>query len=673
MRFQTKLVLTMVVTITGVTLALLAATEHKIRQGYTRQFEREFKGIIDQLDESRKSRSQEFLALGSTLAHDPYIVSVLHEQDTTEGAQVFWKGYIASLRELDEYKDTQLPSAAPKRNGNQAPDALSGRIGRIATMDLDGDITILMPPIASDKAPNAGHWDRFNYNETGFKAELKHFIHQKTQQTLYLPIAEDASHPGTTESSAENQSRKGPGRGHGGPDRSKGGKGNNPNQKSNATLIQEMISTPVIDPDSGDVIGLFLRGTPAETGAQKFLERYQSTISSNEPLQNGIYLEGKIYSRTLDESFATELAAIVTDTLETSGQGEQLRYEGEIQEAIHAVYIAPLIDTATPHPAYEVAAFPLTSLYDDLAELRLRGSGIGTGVMLVGILISFLLARNLTIPLKKLVKGTEAIRSGSFDHRVEVSSGDEIGELANSFNEMAGELKQKDLYRELLGKVSDETVAQALVSGSLDLELGGELKEVSVLFCDIRGFTAFTEHMDPTDVIEMLNTHMTAMTQVVRTHLGVVDKFVGDEIMAVFGGLKSYGNDAANAAACALEMIEVREKMNQSLDLPIEVGIGVSTGEVVAGCMGSVDRLNFTVLGARVNLGARLCSAAGNMQVVVDRNTLEAVGDVATAEPLPELKLKGFSASREGFLLKALRTDPGSSTGPVSAQPESVG
>ena len=305
-------------------------------------------------------------------------------------------------------------------------------------------------------------------------------------------------------------------------------------------------------------------------------------------------------------------------------------------------------------PAYQIAAFPLDQLHSDLADLRIRGSGIGAGVLILGLGICWFLAHSLSTPLKKLAKGTVEIRSGNLDHRVEVTSGDEVGELTASFNEMAEELKQKALFRELLGKVSDESVAQALVSGTLDLELGGELKEVTVLFCDIRGFTAMTEHMPPTDVVVMLNEHMTAMTEVVRSYYGVVDKFIGDEIMAVFGALKSYDDDSRLAVECALGMIQKRIELNQKRGVEINIGIGVATGEAVAGCMGSNDRLNYTVLGARVNLAARLCSAAGLMEVVIDDKTFESVREDANAKLLQDLKLKGLANSVAAYQIHAL-------------------
>ncbi|MEM9282880.1 MAG: adenylate/guanylate cyclase domain-containing protein, partial [Verrucomicrobiota bacterium] len=555
-----------------------------------------------------------------------------------------WEGYVKSLRKLAEYKDVVLPSPYDKKPDSQIPDQLRSRIGLVATMGLDGEITLLTPPlenVASGTPAKRGRWFRINYNEMGARAELEQFMRQQTQQTIYIPVNPDPEVP-------QRQNSKGKGKTWA-KNGSKSGRGG-----ENMPLIQEMVGTPVSDPASGEVLGLVLRGTSAESGAQKFIGRYQNTISSGETFKNAIYLDGQIYARNLDSKFSEELAEVVQNLVQDAAPDERFQHEGEIQDRLFAVYAAPLVKTPTPRPAYEVAAFPLTALRSDLSELRIRGTGIGAGVMLVGILFAFLLARNLVNPLNELVRGTQAIRAGALDHRVEVNSQDELGELADSFNEMTGELKQKDLYRDLLGKVSDQIVAQALVSGTLDLELGGELKDVSVLFCDIRGFTAQTEHMDPTEVIGMLNDHMTAMTQVVRTHYGVVDKFMGDEIMAVFGGLKSYGNDAANAAACALDMIQVRRELNESLETPIEIGVGLASGEAVAGCMGSTDRLNFTVVGARVNLASRLCSAADSMSVLIDRNTLDEIQAQATVTPVSELELKGFSVSMEAFELNHL-------------------
>ena len=177
-------------------------------------------------------------------------------------------------------------------------------------------------------------------------------------------------------------------------------------------------------------------------------------------------------------------------------------------------------------------------------------------------------------------------------------SRDEVGQLASSFNEMAEGLAQKERYRTVLNMVADEKVAQRLIAG--ELTLGGEEREISVLFCDIRGFTALTQNMPPAEVIEMLNEHMTALICVVKEHRGMLDKFVGDMLMAIFGAPVRYGNDTLNAARCALRLVRVREELNQTSRHKLPIGISLATGTVVAGCMGSADRLNYKIGRAHV-------------------------------------------------------------------------
>ncbi len=152
-------------------------------------------------------------------------------------------------------------------------------------------------------------------------------------------------------------------------------------------------------------------------------------------------------------------------------------------------------------------------------------------------------------------------------------------------------LAQKERYRTLLNLVADEKVAHALVNG--ELALGGELREITVLFCDIRDFTPLTARMPPEEVIEMLNEHMAVLTRVVHEHNGVVDKFVGDLLMVIFGAPVRHEQDTFNAARCALSLIREREKLDATSRHQLTIGVGIATGTVVAGCMGSADRLDY--------------------------------------------------------------------------------
>jgi class 3 adenylate cyclase len=212
-------------------------------------------------------------------------------------------------------------------------------------------------------------------------------------------------------------------------------------------------------------------------------------------------------------------------------------------------------------------------------------------------------------------------------------------------------------YRSILDLVADRNVAKELIEGGV--ALGGELRLVSVLFCDVRGFTALTERMPPTEVVEILNEHMTALTAVVHAHQGVVDKFVGDALVAFFGAPRSAGDDARHAVEAACDMVAERVRLNVGSRRPLEIGVGVASGLVVAGCVGSASRLDYTVVGERVNLAARLCAQAGGMEVLIDDETHRLAGRVDT-EPLPPLRLKGFSRAMAAHRVRGLTEEAAS-------------
>lgn len=598
-------------TVIGVTVALITLTERKIRQTYVKQFSAEFQSLLDVLERSRQSRSGDFMNLCLELAQHEHVLSVIQGNEGEASAASFWLQYVSTLREIDPSRSEHANQATSGRI--QITPELLSKLGYVAVMDLTGKVTTIVHPRATNLRKEK--FRRPEVPQEKAKEALQQFLQNREQQTVFLPLEIQGRSP----------------------------------------VVQEMVSTPVVDPSSGEILGQFLRAANSETDAERSLKRYQEEFGIVQQIQSGVYLGGNVYSRNLSDAVAEELSSSVREFLaRTAESDDDMRFEAATSTGEYLIYLGLISQMDSLEPVYQFAAFPVSGLKDDLRDFRLRGSGVGASVLLVAVLLAFLLARNLAGPVNDLVAGTRAIRKGDFDYRVPVKTSDEVGELAASFNEMAEELKQKAIYREILGKVSDEAVAQALVSGTLDLELGGEIREVSVLFCDIRNFTARTETMHPGDIITMLNNHMTSMTELVRKHQGVVDKFVGDEIMAVFGGIKSYGNDAFNAAACALEMVAVRKRLNESMDPPVEIGVGVATGEVVAGCMGSVDRLNYTVLGSRVNLAARLCSAAAPMEVVTDEETIRRISPAPESAMISGLELKGFSNTVSAHRLIAI-------------------
>ncbi|MCX6871848.1 MAG: HAMP domain-containing protein [Verrucomicrobia bacterium] len=277
-----------------------------------------------------------------------------------------------------------------------------------------------------------------------------------------------------------------------------------------------------------------------------------------------------------------------------------------------------------------------------------------TGAVALGIsaLVIMQLSRQIAQPVANLVKAAERVRSGNYDVQLPPTRTIEMTQLGSAFNEMAAGLALRDRYQSILQKVTDPRVAEELVAGRV--KLGGELREVSVIFCDIRGYTALSAGRNPVEVIHLLNDHMGALAKVVQRHHGVINQFAGDAIMILFGAPKSYGEDAADALRCAWEMMEERERLNREAAEPLLIGIGIATGEMVAGCIGAESRSEYTVIGEKTNLAARMCSAAGAGQIILDTETQQKTASIAVFTALEPLALKGFTHPVSAFRLASL-------------------
>lgn len=261
------------------------------------------------------------------------------------------------------------------------------------------------------------------------------------------------------------------------------------------------------------------------------------------------------------------------------------------------------------------------------------------------------LSQYITNPIMILAKNTKEVQEGHLDQvklpKVEDGTEDEIEDLYESFSEMVDGLKEKEKVKGILNKVVSPKIANKILQGNVSL--GGEEKVVTVLFADIRHFTEMTEHMKPSELIQVLNSFMTKLSDVIDRHNGVIDKYVGDEVMALFGAPISEQDSVCSAVSCAIAMMKEVEAWNQTrMELklpPIEIGIGIHTGNVVAGNVGAENRLNYTVLGANVNLAARLCSAAEEKQILTSEDTLNSthVKELVDFHELAPMTLKGFS------------------------------
>jgi adenylate cyclase len=280
---------------------------------------------------------------------------------------------------------------------------------------------------------------------------------------------------------------------------------------------------------------------------------------------------------------------------------------------------------------------------------------------LVGLVISaaigIWIARGVSKPVLQLAEGARKIGEGDYQHRVNVNQPDEMGLLAASFNHMSKGLAERDQVRDLLGKVVSPVVAAELLRK--DVTLGGEEREVTVLFSDVRNFTTMCEALAPQEVLGILNRYFTRMSAIVEAHGGVVDKYVGDAIMALFGAPLASPNDADRAIETALEMCEALDELNAQQQVrghpAIKVGIGINSDIVIAGNMGSQTRLNYTVIGDGVNLASRLEGLTKTPEyatrIIISRTTLAKARGRYQTRPLGEVAVKGKEKLAEIYAL----------------------
>ena len=219
-----------------------------------------------------------------------------------------------------------------------------------------------------------------------------------------------------------------------------------------------------------------------------------------------------------------------------------------------------------------------------------------------------------------------------------------------SFEDLSGINKIKSTFKKYVsGNIVDE-----LLQNESSLELGGTQSEVCVLFSDIRGFTALSEKMKPSDVVYLLNTYFESMIEVVFSNNGTLDKIIGDELMVLYGVPLKNKNDSQSAVNTAIEMFKALEAFNKEIekhDLPqLEIGIGINYGKVVSGNIGSKRQMNYTVIGDAVNLASRLCSHAKSGEVVISKSVLERLDNFEGFKEQIPIKVKGKSRKIENWI-----------------------
>ncbi|HET9926015.1 MAG TPA: adenylate/guanylate cyclase domain-containing protein [Methylomirabilota bacterium] len=307
-------------------------------------------------------------------------------------------------------------------------------------------------------------------------------------------------------------------------------------------------------------------------------------------------------------------------------------------------FAVPLVYSGVPVGALYLG-FSEEAITAALASARNQALLITLLMVLAGLAGAVGLAALLSRPIFRLVQATGAIAAGNFNISLPVASRDELGALTESFNRMARSLREKEMIKRAFTRYVAREVVDEILKNPENISLTGERREVTVLFCDVRGFTPMSERMSPEDVVLLLNDFYTLMIETTFKHDGTLDKFLGDAVMAVFGAPIAHPDHSARAIRTALAMQEGIGGLNgrraQQGKEPIAVGIGVSAGEAVAGTVGTEDRMEYTVIGDSVNLAARLESNAKPHQILISHRTYERVRDLVDARPLGRIRVKG--------------------------------
>jgi adenylate cyclase len=282
---------------------------------------------------------------------------------------------------------------------------------------------------------------------------------------------------------------------------------------------------------------------------------------------------------------------------------------------------------------------------------------------LLGLTVAALVTLGLVRPVRRLLLGTAAVEHGALDTVVPVTSRDEIGSLTQSFNSMVGELRVKARIRDTFGKYVDPRIVAGLLDRPELTEAKGSRREMTILFCDMKGFTALSEGMTPAALVNVLNRYITVMSEPVRRNNGIIDKYIGDGIMA-FWGPPFTGTDDHSGPACLAALDQLAGLAGFRAELPeitglrrgfpeVDIRIGIATGDVVVGNIGSEQTRNYTVIGDTVNLASRLEAAnkTYGTRALVSEGTNRFAADLVETREIDQVLVVGKTEPQRIFEL----------------------
>ncbi len=284
-------------------------------------------------------------------------------------------------------------------------------------------------------------------------------------------------------------------------------------------------------------------------------------------------------------------------------------------------------------------SFSKESILQPIENARNIAIGSAIFVTLLSIVFINLIARKMAKQIQMLSDGARAVGSGNLNVVISVNSRDELGQLAAEFNNMIQHLREKLQMQKFVSKLTVQMIKDTVGVNGKKTKAANQ--KVAVLFSDVRNFSSIAEQLKPEEIVKLINVYFDLQTRIIETHKGIVDKFMGDQIMAIFQG-KTMADNALRAAVEIQRQVRlVNHKREAKGEAILEMGIGINNGSVVIGNMGSADRMDYTVIGDVVNVAARLCSKAAAGQIIMSYDLAKKANGSYPTSRLKSLSVKG--------------------------------
>jgi len=375
-------------------------------------------------------------------------------------------------------------------------------------------------------------------------------------------------------------------------------------------------------------------------------------LSLNKLLKNAKGVDGHLYAFIIDnqkiikahtdqEKIETQFKKFYNvDTVSKKGDVTYFNYLSKKRN--HVLNVSRPIEFQSKHLGEVHVGLSIDFINNQFYEER---SFLAFSMLIIifsGMGVAVLFGLRFSRPISKLVRATREIAKGNYDYKVYLKRNDEFDSLADAFNQMGEELSRQNMMKKSFGKYVGSEVLNMIMDNPETQWLRGRKNEATILFADIRNFTAYSETKEPEDVVEKLNEYFEIATRVILRHGGYIDKFIGDAVLGVFGVPVYHKNHIERAVNAAIEMQEeflrASEKGNPLL---ARVGIGIKSGVVLAGNIGSQAKIEYTVIGDTVNIASRLNGIAKAGEIIIGISGKNCIDLPVEFEKLPPQKIKG--------------------------------